>query len=340
MGRAKKIKLDKNSLEGSFLKTEGLYNTYFECLFNWKASRELTTFFKNQSLISSKKNVNSSIGRNINMLVHNNWVDKSKKKLTHFEEKEKPIRKNLTVPCYKSNINLFLDYFKINQTNGIFFSLRTELALHLFFELDEIREDFEIDQLMRDFKKNFDIYSTFLKIIDESLIFNWLFLLDEVYPNLDKEIDEYIINYLKTKKVKSMIDKFLALDEYNFKYRERVVEEYDLLWNKLLKDGVFYNVYLIEAAELLKEVYLFANLQESLNYVFKKLKVKFFSYLIYDKGIFFEVSHNFASLSTRALIESKNEGWYADSKNLIDMNDNIEDDFEYLTDFRLYKPNK
>jgi hypothetical protein len=284
---------------------EQAFLEYFE---GWKTNREVTGHIKN-----SKKKIKTEVGIYSNKFVGKKWFNTNKKYFNYRSKnkKGKIITKGQYVPAYKSNIKPCIDYFLFAAEHSrleSFLSNKYSIStLYLFFELKEIRELFTLFSKVT-FWKPLNIYDSFIKIIDQELIYNWLYFEGKFNLNSNGDLnldplilEEYLlIRHNKTfEEVLKLIKKYYLnkRDDWDkVEIREKIVKEFETSWEKFRKEENF---------EWIKKVNKIMNSGYPADQLEKKIKIKYFSGLLHDEKISSTISNTFLGYSAKTLIHQQ-----------------------------------
>ena len=144
------------------------------------------------------------------------------------------------------------------------------------------------------------MYELFQRTIEDKLIYSWLYFEGKFHPALNKFVKMDSIFTIKLPgalKLKNSIIEYVKDErsEYNkLEERTKIVNEYNLAWNKLIKRKDFKTYF-----KLKKKFY---NKKFSKKYILNNLKIEFFARLLYSKTDKESIIKSFLRPLTKELI--------------------------------------
>lgn len=269
----------------------------------WKANSEIS----GKLYPNSVKNIDSNVGRYCNKFTNKNWLNQSKKYIKYevISKKGKKFPKGQFVSAYRGNIKPFIDYFIFSSDDGeidaLFSNDYSVPLLHLFFELNEVRENLILFTGVTT-AKPLNIYPSFLKVLDTKLISNW-FYFERRFTNVPERLisyEEFFINKIPNiEKISKLIEKYLkdGRDDFDkFELREAIVREYDTSWDAFEKNKFFDSILKINKLQ---------NKNISLKEVKKEIKIKYFARVLYTSRAVRPILSAFLQRSALFLISNQ-----------------------------------
>lgn len=309
-------KTDKKTGERTLVKTKRVFvfslkdNEVFKSfLEDWKTSKEVSISL---GLDSAKtKDTGSSVSRCQQKFVSKNWLNKKK---DYVKDSVTSKRKGQKVPHYKANIEPFIWYsfelandWKIENIN---FTKKIPF-LYLFFELPEIRKRIGLYEI-KYIKNTFGLYDSFHLIVEDNLIYNWMFIKGFLNPRYEEygKIELGLIKkFLFTENIENLIKEYLEDKDSDFNklhIREKIVEIYNNNWNEFIKT--------IQYKKLKKIKKRFYTSEMTDDLLDAELKIQFYSMFFYSKENLETFVAWFSSNLTRYIVNSRLNEFY-DPKN-------------------------
>jgi len=293
-------------------KEERAFLEYFS---DWKTNKEVTGIISKNSV----KSIDTNVGRYCNKFTKKGWLCKSKKYLRYSFKtpKGKIATKGQFVPCYKSNINPFIDYFIFSSEHRDFDQFIQGKyhiqALNLFFELNEVREWFVIFARTT-FRKPLNLYEAFKRVLDSKLIYYWLYFEGKYYPEYSKIVlaEEFWINEIpEVDKISVLIQKYLKDnrgEESKWELREEIINLFNYSWKEFEENKNFERILRINKAQ---------NKRFPKSMLKKEVKIKYFSRLLYHPTIAEPIKKSFLDKTALSLIYLRNEKYSPEKNHLL-----------------------